>query len=284
MRNRHDKVSTYGIGLEYTKRQWLQLARQFLHQGLMAQDMEYGSLKLTAKSRQVFKGELKVAGVLEDDVVDSPPEGTAEALEYDRELFQLLRKKRKEIADRDDVPPYVVFPDKTLRDMAARFPHSPQSMLAIHGVGEARSARYGGDFTGIITEYCRAHGLREDESLAAGKSGPAPKTVRKRRYVEIGEVYNSGRSIDRILADYGVKLSTVIDHLLKYHREGNPLRADGLEHLSQLPDSEQSHVMEAFERLGCEMLNPVFKALNGKIGYDELHKLRLLYLARQKEQ
>jgi ATP-dependent DNA helicase RecQ len=285
VRNRHDKLSTYGIGLEYSKKQWQQLARQFLHQGLMTQDMEYGGLRLTAQARLLFKGKLKVEGFIEDDLLETAPASATatDEMEYDHDLFQQLRKKRKEIADRDDVPPYVVFPDKSLRDMAARFPQSEQSMLEIHGVGAARNARYGGDFLEIITTYCPAHGIEEKILPTPGKLPSAPAADRKPRYVEIGEAYNSGQSVEHIMETVGIKLSTVVNHFLKYRQAGNPLRADGLEKLSKLSDQEKSDVMKEFEKLGCEMLNPVFKALDRKVSYDELHLLRVLYLARQGE-
>ena len=64
---RHDKLSTYGIGLEFSKKQWFHLSRQFLQKDLMTQDMEFGSLKLTPKAWDVFKGEETVQGKIEEE-------------------------------------------------------------------------------------------------------------------------------------------------------------------------------------------------------------------------
>lgn len=72
---------------------------------------------------------------------------------YDDDLFQLLREKRKSIADASNVPPYVVFPDRTLIEMAATLPRTANELLSLHGVGATKMARYGEAFISVITEY-----------------------------------------------------------------------------------------------------------------------------------
>ncbi|MGR3317303.1 MAG: DNA helicase RecQ, partial [Candidatus Anammoxibacter sp.] len=112
----HQNLSTYGIGKDYSKKQWFHLSRQFLRKGLMAQNLEYGGLTLTEKTNDVFKGKQVVLGVLEEEHVDYK-QAKEDTKEYDTSLFETLRKTRKELADESDVPPYVIFPDKTLIEM-----------------------------------------------------------------------------------------------------------------------------------------------------------------------
>ena len=148
----HDKLSTYGIGEEYSRKQWLHMSRQFLSKRLMIQDMEYGGLNLTAKAYAVFKGEkVSVSHILPETLPEKILPG--EIPEYDRELFEILRKTRKKLADRTGVPPYVIFSDKTLIGMATFFPGSENELLKIHGIGTVKLEKYGKIFLDIIEEY-----------------------------------------------------------------------------------------------------------------------------------
>ncbi|OPX40557.1 MAG: DNA helicase RecQ [Desulfobacteraceae bacterium 4484_190.3] len=154
----HANLSTYGIGKEYSRKQWFHLARQFIQKGLMIQDTKYGSLKLTRKAYDVLKGKESVSGILEEEHLnDRKREGKKYEYEHDHVLFEKLRKKRKELADKAGLPPYVIFPDKTLIEMAAFFPRSEESLLRIHGVGAVKYSKYGAIFLNIINEYCRDH-------------------------------------------------------------------------------------------------------------------------------
>jgi ATP-dependent DNA helicase RecQ len=153
----HTTLSTYGVGKEYSRKQWFHLARQFIQKGLMVQDTKYGSLKLTEKAYDVFKGE-PVLGILEEERIhDRKGKGKKYEYEHDNVLFEKLRKKRKELADKAGIPPYVIFPDKTLIEMAAHFPRSEESLLCVHGVGAVKYQKYGAIFIDIIDEYCRDH-------------------------------------------------------------------------------------------------------------------------------
>jgi ATP-dependent DNA helicase RecQ len=160
----HDKLSTYGIGADFSKKQWLQLSRQFLHKGLLAQDMEFGSLKLMDKGWDVLKGRNEVWGQLaQEHTVERLVEKSqrSDNLNFNRQLFEILRKERKELADSSGVPPYVIFSDKTLVEMATYFPQSRDNLLDIHGVGAVKCDRYGAIFLEIIDLFCRQNDVEE---------------------------------------------------------------------------------------------------------------------------
>jgi ATP-dependent DNA helicase RecQ len=160
----HEKLSTYGIGMELSRRQWQQVARQLLHKGLMVQDPEIGGLSLTPRARDVFTGKESVLGRLDDPKEqEEAPEDTAQGREsgYDRDLFQALRQKRKELAEAANVPPYVVFSDRTLAEMAAHLPRTAEGMLQIHGVGRTKLDRYGPIFLKVLEDYFRDHPVVE---------------------------------------------------------------------------------------------------------------------------
>jgi len=160
----HDKLSTYGIGKEFSKKEWVLLARQFLHKKLVIQDMEYGSLKLADKAWDVFQNKETVLGHLKKEYNDKDIEEESKIKttpDHDKDLFEILRKKRKNLADHAGIPPYIIFSDRTLIEMAAYFPQTMENLLDIHGVGIVKREKYGSIFLGLIQEYCRDSEMKE---------------------------------------------------------------------------------------------------------------------------
>ncbi len=278
----HQNLSTYGIGKDYSKKQWIHLSRQFIHKGLMIQDMEFGSLKLTEKAWDVFKGKEIVLGRVEEEhIEDSQGKESEKDLDYDRNLFEILRKKRKELADKADVPPYVIFSDKTLTEMTAFFPQNRESFLDIHGVGAVKYEKYGSIFLRVIGEYCHIHQIENRSEKKRKTPACSSGATHKKKHIIIGEAYNSGQSITDIMTEYSIKQGTVLDHLYKYFQEGYSLRSDEFLELSAIQSDQKNTVLETFNRLGPKLLRPVFDALNGEISYDELKILRLYYLSKE---
>ena len=216
LQRRHDRVPAYASGREYSDKQWRQFGQQFIAEGLLEQDMEHGGLSLTSQGREVLAGKRTVS------VGFAPPAGAAApsaAPAYDEALFQRLRTLRHELADAANVPPYVVFSDRALIEMATYYPQTPDRFLDISGVGRVKLERYGEQFLSSIREYCVTQSLQEPAKVV---HAPAAFTggLAKRRFVEVGELFASGLSIEQIQIQYGVQRSTVLGHLATYLREG----------------------------------------------------------------
>ncbi len=155
----HDQLSTYGIGRDKSQDHWSHLIRQLIHYGYLEQDIgNYSVLKLTEAARPLLRGEIGLT-ITEPRIKTTKkkrPERKIVGLEYDQELFNQLRGLRKQIADRDGVPPYVVFGDASLAEMAATLPTDQESFLQVNGVGKAKLQRYGHEFIEeIIGFMCR---------------------------------------------------------------------------------------------------------------------------------
>ena len=152
--NNHHELSTIAIGKEHSVEFWLSILRQLVHQGLLQQDITLGSiLRLTEAARPVLRGEyqlqlaeprLQAQHVYQDKLAQ---------FNYDKKLFAKLRALRKELADADDVPPYVVFNDKTLAEMAQLTPTNDREFLQVSGVGFTKLTKYGGAFMNLIRSY-----------------------------------------------------------------------------------------------------------------------------------
>ncbi|MBX3058111.1 MAG: DNA helicase RecQ [Anaerolineae bacterium] len=280
----HDKLSTYGIGLEWDKEQWKHFCTQLIQQGLIVQDLEHGSLKLTETAWPVLRGQAQFFGVMETARAKTAVAAPAEPLDYNRELFALLRQKRKELADAANVPPYVIFSDRTLVEMAAFYPQSRESLARIYGIGQRKLETYADLFLPLIQEFCVAHGLAEAANMpemrrASRPEGSKPPGARAQMAVEM---YEKGKAVPEIADELAVKTSTVLKYLVEAVRGGRLLPPDNFRALSTLSADEQTHVLSVFAELGPDFLRPVFDALGETVSFEELHILRLVYLCEQK--
>ena len=154
--NGHDHISTYGIGREHSHDYWISIIRQLIHKGLLTQNITSNStLQLTEEARPLLRGEmsLELAVPRLDTSVRTAKSDKLSNRHYDKKLFAKLRKLRKSIADEDGLPPYVVFSDATLIDMAEMLPTSYGEMLAVNGVGQVKLDKYADDFLDLIQEH-----------------------------------------------------------------------------------------------------------------------------------
>jgi ATP-dependent DNA helicase RecQ len=153
----HEALSVYGIGKHRSVSEWRSLARSLLHQRLVDQSQDgYSVISLNESSWQVLREQRTVtmAEVVKADqarVAERGVAGTAEVSTADgNELFERLRKLRKQLADAQGLPPYVIFHDATLREMVERRPQTLSQFAGIRGVGEGKLARYGQQFIAAL--------------------------------------------------------------------------------------------------------------------------------------
>ncbi|WP_435275570.1 DNA helicase RecQ [Psychrobium sp. nBUS_13] len=156
----HDKLTTYGIGVEHSAEYWLSIFRQLIHLGYLRQDITRSSiLVLNPEARSALKGEkvieLAVPRLQAISKSSSSAKGRSrkDDYDYDEVLFAKLRTLRKTIADAQGVPPYVVFNDASLAEMAEQQPQTPYELLRVNGVGERKLEKFGDDFLALIREY-----------------------------------------------------------------------------------------------------------------------------------
>lgn len=154
----HDKLSVYGIGKEKSKEHWQSVIRQLIHLGLVQQVIGdfNATLQLTQSAKPVLKGEVPLElaqpriSAIHNIVRSAPRHSLAN---YDKDLFARLRFLRKQIADKENIPPYIVFNDATLQEMAQYMPISDIEMLQINGVGSIKLERFARPFMALIKEH-----------------------------------------------------------------------------------------------------------------------------------
>ena len=153
----HQRLSTWGIGRERSDLEWTSILRQLIHHGYLEQDIAaYSVLRLRPAARPLLRGEERVQLARprsRGGAARARRAGAPDTLsEADAALFEALRSLRKAIADAEGKPPYIVFGDATLAQMARERPESESALLSISGVGEAKLEKYGAVFLRAISE------------------------------------------------------------------------------------------------------------------------------------
>jgi len=153
LQNGHDALSVYGIGEEYSKSQWLTIGDKLLELGAVSIG-EFKVYKLTEFGVEVIKGVHSI-DLKKERLTIQKAEAKKKVTyfdDYDVEIYDKLRELRTQIASAKGIPPYIVFSDKTLKDLSAKTPQNKEEMLAVHGIGEVKFERYGEAFLGVLCE------------------------------------------------------------------------------------------------------------------------------------
>lgn len=249
----HDKVSTYGIGKDLSDYEWRSIFRQLISLGYIFTDVDgHGALKLDEKSRPLLRGEIEL--ILRKPQINKSSKTkkgkTKTSLRsVDVALFEQLREHRLEIAQELGVPPYIVFHDSTLEDMAKTRPESLERMQYISGVGEQKLKKYGQSFLDVIL------------------ASPLPDILKNNLSDTVNEtlaLLNDGIDIEAIASKRDIKLSTVYTHLADAIEAGLIEAKEVL----QLSDGEHNEIINALEiNLDDDRLKPAFDALEGMYDY-----------------
>jgi len=218
------------------------------------------------------------------EVLGKPPgliarAAVGKAPEHDAALFERLRTLRARLAGERSLPPYVIFQDRSLIEMATYFPHTPDELGKIYGVGQRKVLKYGPHFLPIIQTYCQENQIKP-VSRTTNKPAKRQSISYQQRANFAWEQFQDGKSLADIAAELGSTQRTVLTYLRKAFETGKPLREDGLKEAGQLSPLDEQRVQAAFEELGDAYLKPVFEALNGCVDYDQLQLWRLIFQVR----
>ncbi|MYH63735.1 MAG: DNA helicase RecQ [Caldilineaceae bacterium SB0675_bin_29] len=263
----HDKLSVYGIAEEFSDGELKEIAGLLVAEGLLFKSSgEYPTLSVTKAGRMFLKEreELALARPKREEKIEST--ASRAALEYDRALFSLLRGLRSRLAAEKDVPPYVIFGDVTLQQMAYYFPQSRDSLARISGVGARKLDQLGDTFLTAIVDYASSHGLKEQYIPAQNRN----KSDRSKRlgttYGQTRQFLQQGMSIEEIARKRGLSKSTIAGHLNRLVREGEKLDLRPL-----LPPKERfDRIRTALDKTGGEYLSPAKEVLADEYSYDEI--------------
>ena len=290
----HDQLPIYGYGKALSVDEWLRIGRSLIHQGLLNETHDgYPIPRLNALSWEVIHKQRSVevaAPVIpiapriekpgrrayadrdsdEQEVPDAP--GT-------EELFQHLRKLRKQLADEQEVAPYVIFPDTSLQAMARYRPQTEKQFEQIPGVGARKLAAFYSIFTSEIRAFCEEHGLEmELGSVKPPKVKPVEKLAKENNAsLPAGSVtrqltlamFKQGLSIDEIAQNRNLSRGTILTHLAELLESGEALDMERL-----IRPERYDTIANALKEVGGELLKPVKEFLGDEYSYDEIRLVR----------
>ncbi len=273
LKNGHDTLSTYGIGKDRTLNEWRILGRSLLHQGLVDETSDgYSVLTLNPLSWEILKSQRKV------EMAIAPSLPTAETLDIStntaeiQSLFNRLHKLRKQYADANKVPPYVIFADSSLRLMAQQQPQTLAQFAQISGVGARKLAQYGEMFTGEIRAFRAESGLSvQTESDPTPPLNPPPpsKSEVSHTHLQTLDLYQQGLSLAAIATKRSVRENTISDHLIKLMECGYEVNIDRI-----VPPAKATAIELAINTVGADRLTPIKEHLGDDYNYEEIKLVR----------
>jgi ATP-dependent DNA helicase RecQ len=273
--NRHQNLSTYGIGAEYTKKQWQVFARELIQQGyLQLEGGQYPMLKLAEKSHAVlFDGEKVVLTIYKEI---EPRRVKDREMVVDENLFERLRQLRKRIADERNVPPYIIFSDRTLKDMAAKIPTTWNQLQTIFGMGESKLKQHGPRFLKAIIAYAQQIGLEIGERAIPVKKVSINKT---RTEYDTLELLRQGLAVAEVAKSRELTPMTIYNHIEQLILAGEDIILSIF-----VPVEKQQTIRKAFIQNGMEKLKPIKEVLGDDYSYEELQLVRAMMIVEKRLQ
>ncbi|MBV1911690.1 MAG: HRDC domain-containing protein, partial [Kangiellaceae bacterium] len=258
VKNQHDQLSTFGIGTELSIAEWRSLFRQLIAQGYLYVDHErYGAVNLTEKSRPLLRNEqsLKARKLVKPTKSSKTKDKSVSSIH--KPLLDALKSLRKQLAEDNGVPPYVIFHDSTLIQMTEKRPTEPRELQFIPGIGEKKLKQYGYDFIRIIKQH------------------PLPKEVNSRFSDTVNEsliLLGNSMSIDQVAAKRQLSEGTIYGHASEAIAAGmlDPLDILPIEEadyhlisqtINQCAESSESKLKDIRELLGDEYSYGIIKCV-----------------------
>lgn len=276
--NGHHKLTTFGIGKEYKKPQWQHIARELEAEGYILRDEEFGSLVLTEKGNDALINRSPILLVPPSDKVRKTKEeraserserATTDLSERSIKLFEALRSLRKELAEKQNVPPYIIFHDTVLREMVDKMPRTEEQFGRMTGVGDVKKKHYAAAFVAVINQVVIQSRIGDPY---IPPSIPSTGGLTK-------SLFEKGHSLQEIAQLRGLTVSTIATHLEGFIAEGE------VDDIDRLVDAKKIEpIREAYKKIGSmNALSPVLAVLeNGTFTYEDLRFVRAFDYAQSR--
>ncbi|MDD2495878.1 MAG: DNA helicase RecQ [Tissierellia bacterium] len=269
-----DKLSTYGLMKEYSKDTLKEIIAYLISDGyIIISGDKYPVLKISQTGNAVLRGKQQVT--IKKVFSKNNQEDKNILTDYPKDLFEMLRAKRKELAHKLKVAPFIVFSDATLKDMCVKYPLNKEDMLRIKGVGEHKAEKYGEVFIDIISHYVNEHNIQisklenhkiNDEDINNTKTSNKTDKVKKEDTRTISyNLYNEGKNLKEIADIRGFSIVTIEEHLLQCAKLGFDINFDDF-----IEPEHEKLILEAFNKIGSDKLKPIKEALPHEITYTEI--------------
>lgn len=269
----------FGVGKDMDKGYWMALIRQMLVAGLLKKEIEqYGILQVTASGKEFLKNPTSFMMTIDhvynkqsdDAIVSAAKAGGGVA---DNRLLKMLRDLRKKQANRLEVPPFVVFQDPSLEDMALKYPVTVEELVNINGVGEGKAKRYGKPFLELIASYVEENNILRPDDLVVKSTGANSA-------LKLYIIQNVDRKLplDDIASSKGLELEELIREMEQIVYSGTKLNLDyWIDDI--LDEDQQEEIHEYFLEAESDGIEEALKEFDGDYEDEELRLYRLKFIS-----
>ena len=265
----HDQLKTYGVGRDRDKLYFRTVLGNLLSQGWIEQSGDrYPVLSLSESAGRVLSGEARVRIIKpREKATTRKADPSAESLCH-LPLFEALRNLRKQLAEERGVPPFVIFSDRSLREMSARMPSNDQSMLCVNGVGAHKLKQYGDAFLKTIAEFRKQY--PDVEPLIADDFVPAPESSAPGdTMMATAALLEEGLDIAAVAAERGLKPGTIVTHIEGLVEHGHPVDLGPLVDTAKLEE-----IAAVLRRKETAAIGPIVEHFAGRVSYEEARLAR----------
>ncbi|WP_411031496.1 RecQ family ATP-dependent DNA helicase [Spongiimicrobium sp. 3-5] len=269
----------FGIGSDKEKGYWMALVRQVLVAGLLKKEIEqYGILRVTPKGKEFLEKPTSfmmtqdhVYNKETDDAIVSASKSSGGAA--DEKLLRFLKDLRKSEASKLEVPPFVVFQDPSLQDMALKYPISMEELLNIHGVGEGKAKKYGKPFVRMIANYVEENDILRPDDLVVKSTGANSA-------LKLYIIQNVDRKLplDDIAAAKGLQISELVKEMEQIVFSGTKLNL-GYWVDEMLDEDQQEEIHEYFLESETDNIEDALTEFDGEYEDEELRLYRLKFMS-----
>ena len=274
--HKHDQLEEFGLGEDEDDKLWNPVIRQAMIAGYLKKDVEnYGLLKLTSAGKKFMKNPSTFMIVkdteFKDDYEDESMEASAGAL--DPELFSMLKDLRKKMSKKLNVPPYVIFQDPSLEQMATMYPVSLQELQNIQGVGAGKAKRYGQEFCDLIKKHCEENEIERPEELRV-------KTVAKKSILKVKIIQSIDRKIDleEISKAQGIDFFDLLDEIEAIVYSGTKLNIDYF--IEEVMDEDMvEDIYEYFRESDTDDLDAAMDELGEDYSEENIRLVRVKFIS-----
>ena len=273
-----DSQSLFGSGIDFEERYWMALIRQVLVEGYLSKDIEtYGILKVTDKGLDFIKNPTSFMmsedheyNETEDEAIVTAAKATGAA---DEVLMTMLRDLRKKVAKKLGVPPFVVFQDPSLEDMALKYPISIDEMSNVHGVGEGKAKKYGSEFIELISRYVDDNDIIRPDDLVVKSTG-----VNSINKLYIIQNVDRKLSLEDIASAKGLTMDALIKELEQIVYSGTKLNIKyWIDEM--LDDEQQEEIYDYFMESNSDNIEEALNEFDGEYDLDELRFMRIKFIS-----
>ncbi|HNP33404.1 MAG TPA: DNA helicase RecQ [Flavobacterium sp.] len=275
---RTDTQPFFGIGKDFDERYWMALIRQVLVDGLLNKDIEtYGVLKVSDKGQEFIKNPVSFLmsedheyNEAEDDAIVTAAKSSGTA---DEALMAMLKELRKKVAKKLGVPPFVVFQDPSLEDMALKYPITIEELTNTHGVGEGKAKKYGNEFVALIARYVEDNDIIRPDDLVVKSTGA---NSANKLYI----IQNIDRklSLEDIAKAKGLTMDALLKEMEQIVYSGTKLNINYW--VNEILDEEQQEeIHDYFMDSESDRIEDALKEFDGDYDIEELRLMRIKFIS-----